>query len=32
MGKPKIWNIRKTADGKAKLMKIWDSGYYGAHM
>ena len=25
MGNPKIWNISKTADQRAKRMKIWDS-------
>ena len=28
MGKPKMWNISKTSDHRAKWMKIWDSGYY----
>ena len=32
MGKPKMWNILKTADRRVKRMKIWDSGYYSAHM
>ncbi len=32
MGKPKLWNISKTADRRAKRTKIWDSGYYSAHM
>ncbi len=31
MGKPKMWNISKTASRRAKRMKIWDSGYYSAH-
>ncbi len=31
MGKPKIWNISKTADRRAKLTKIWVLGYYCAH-
>ncbi len=26
MGKPKMWNISKTADRRAKRTKIWDSG------
>ncbi len=25
-------NISKTADHRAKRTKIWDSGYYSAHM
>ena len=32
MGKPKIWNISKTANRRAKRTKIWDSGFYGAYM
>ncbi len=32
MGKPKMWNISKTGDRRAKRTKIWDSGYYSAHM
>ncbi len=32
MGKPKIWNISKTADRRAKRMIIWDSGCYSAYM
>ncbi len=32
MGKPKIWNISKMADHRAKLMKIWDSPCYRAHV
>ena len=32
MGKPKMWNILKTADCRVKLMKIWDSGCYSTHM
>ncbi len=32
MGKPKMWNISKTADRRAKRTKIWDSGYYSTHM
>ena len=32
MGKSKMWNISKTADRRAKLTKIWDSGYYSAYM
>ncbi len=32
MGKPKIWNISKTADCRAKRIQIWDSGYYNAHI
>ena len=31
MGEPKMWNISKTADRRAKLTKSWDSGYYSAH-
>ena len=31
MGKPKMWNISKTADRRAKWTKIWVSGYYSAH-
>ena len=31
MGKPKIWNISKTADRRAKWTKTWVSGYYSAH-
>ncbi len=30
-GKPKMWNISKTANRRAKRTKIWDSGYYSAH-
>ena len=26
------WNISKPADRRAKLMNIWDSGYYSAHI
>ncbi len=32
MGKPNMWNISKTANRRAKRMKIWDSEYYSAHM
>ncbi len=32
MGKPKMWNITKTVNRRAKQAKIWDSGYYSAHM
>ncbi len=32
MGKPKMWNISKTADRRTKRAKIWDSGYYSAHI
>ena len=28
MGKPKMWNISKTANCRAKRTKIWDSGSY----
>ncbi len=31
MGKPKMWNISKTADRRAKRTKIWDSEYYSAY-
>ncbi len=31
MGKPKMWNISKTADRRVKSTKIWDSGYHSAH-
>ena len=32
MGKPKMWNILKTADRRAKRTKMWDSGPYSACM
>ncbi len=32
MGKPKLWNILKMANRRAKKMKIWDSGSYAAYM
>ncbi len=32
MGKPKMWNISKTANHRAKRMKIWDSGSYSAYV
>ncbi len=32
MGKPKMWNILKRANRRAKQMKIWDLGCYSAHM
>ena len=32
IGKPKMWNISKTADRIVKRMKIWESGNYSAHM
>ncbi len=32
MGKPKVWNISKTANRRAKRTKMWDSWYYSAHM
>ncbi len=32
MGKPKMLNISKTANHRAKRMKMWDSVYYSAHM
>ncbi len=32
MGKPKMWNISKTADHRAKRTEIWDSGYYNAYI
>ncbi len=31
-GKPEEWEISKTADRRAKRTKIWDLGYYSAHM
>ncbi len=31
MGKPKMLNISKTADRRAKRTKMWDSVYYSAH-
>ena len=31
MGKPKMWDILRMADHRAKWTKIWDSGYC-AHM
>ncbi len=31
-GKPKMWNISKTADRRGKRMKIWDTGSYSAYM
>ena len=31
MGKPKMWNISKTADRTAKGTKRLVSGYYSAH-
>ncbi len=31
-GKPKMWNISKTDDRRAKRAKIWDSRSYSAHM
>ncbi len=31
-GKPKMWNISKTADRRAKRTKICDLVYYSAHM
>ncbi len=32
MRKRKMWNISKTANRRVKRTKIWDSGYYSAHM
>ncbi len=32
MQKTKIWNISKTADRRAKRLKIGDSGYYTVHI
>ncbi len=32
MGKPKMWNISKIANRRAQTDKIWDSGYYSAHI
>ena len=31
-GKPEMRNISKMVDHSVKQMKIWDSGYYSAHM
>ena len=30
MGKPKMWNISKMANRRAKRMKMWDSGSHSA--
>ena len=30
-GKPKMWNISKMADRRAKRTKIWVSGYYNVY-
>ena len=27
-----MWNISKTVGRRAQRMKLWDSGYYRAHM
>ncbi len=27
-----MWNISKTADRRVTWTKIWDSGYYSAHV
>ncbi len=32
MGKPKMWNIAKMADRRAKWTKIWDSESYSEYM
>ena len=32
MGRPKMLNISKTANRRAKQTKIWDSGSYSAYM
>ncbi len=32
MGKPKMWNISKTAGRRVKWTKSSDSGCYGAYM
>ena len=32
MGKPKMWNISKTANPRAKWTKIWDSGSYSVYV
>ena len=32
MGKPKMWNISKTANRRAKRTKIWDWESYSAYM
>ena len=32
MGKPKMWNITKTANRRPQRTKIWDSGSYSAHI
>ncbi len=32
MGKPKMWNISKAANHRAKWNKIWVSGSYSAYM
>ncbi len=32
MGKPKMWNITKTAYRRAKRTKLCDFGSYGAHV
>ena len=31
-GKPKMWNISKTADCRAKRTNIWVSGYYSVYI
>ncbi len=32
VGKPKMWNISKTADRRVKWPNIWESGFYSADM
>ena len=32
MGKPKMWNISKTANRRTKRAKIWESGFLSTHM
>ncbi len=32
MGKPKMWNISKMVDCRAKRTTVWDSEYFSAHM
>ncbi len=32
MGKPKMWNISKMANRRAKRTKVWNSGYYSVYV
>ncbi len=32
MEKHNMWNISKIASRRVKWMKIWNSGYYSAHI